>query len=124
MWRSAKRRARRSEDESAAWREVLAHGAPKALGDAFLAAVAAVALDRGSFKHAADILRGHMHSCVGLQDLRSPRQEAELRTLAKMPDSEVKAAFDVSTPVLNMAAVEEEMSPGGRSALRPPLLDM
>ena len=48
-------RARRSEDESAAWREVLAHGAPKALGDAFLAAVAAVALDRG----ASQARRGH-----------------------------------------------------------------
>ena len=120
VWRRAQRRATRS----AAWQEVLAHGAPKALGDAFLAAVAAVALDKGNLKLGTDILRDHVHSCVGLQDLRSPRQEAELRTLAEMPDSEVKAALDVSKPVLNMAAVEEEMSPGGGSALRPPLQDM
>ena len=124
VWRKAQRQAKGSGDRSAAWREVLAHGAPKALGDAFLAAVAAVALGKGNLKLGTDILREHVHSCVGLQDLRSPRQEAELRTPADMPDSEVKAALDVSKPVLNMAAVEEEMSPGGGSELRLPLQDM
>ena len=43
VWRRAEPQVRSGEDESAAWREVLAHGAPQALGDAFLAAVAAVA---------------------------------------------------------------------------------
>ena len=66
--RRAEPQVRSGEDESVAWREVLAHGAPKALGDAFLAAVAAVALGRGQFKHAVDILREHAHSCAGLQE--------------------------------------------------------
>ena len=124
VWRQAQRRATGSGDESAAWQEILAHGAPKALGDAFLAAVAAVALDKGDLKLGTVILREHVQRCVGLQNLQTPRQQTELGTLVDMPGPEVRAALDVSKPVLGMAAVEDELSPGGDSALRLPLRDV
>ena len=49
---------------------------------------------------------------------------AELRTLAHMSGSRVRAALDVSKSVLSVAAVEEEISSSGGSSLRLPLQDV
>ena len=103
-----RRQAWRSRGEAAPWREVLAHGAPKALGDVFLAAVAAVALDRGNLQHAMDILREHVRYCSALRDLPT-RQEVEPRTLAETPDTEFNEALELAGPVLDRAAVKAEL---------------
>ena len=54
------------------------------------------------------ILREHVGSCFALQGLRTSRAEqAERRTLSR---AQVQSALDMSTPVLSMAAVEEDTS--------------
>ena len=110
-----RRQALRSGDEAASWRKVLAHGAPKALGDVFLATVAAVVLDRGTLKAAMHILLEHVRYCSALHDLPKS-QEVETWTLAETLDTQLHEALELAGPVFDRAAVKAEIRDGALDA--------